>query len=49
MEKNLLNRDDLDKNEIIRFIENKNNVLSLIDKSFEGIKVIFSDEKTALL
>ncbi|NLK70038.1 MAG: heat-inducible transcription repressor HrcA [Clostridiales bacterium] len=48
-EKNLLNRDDLDKNEIIRFIENKNNVLSLIDKSFEGIKVIFSDEKDSFI
>lgn len=48
-EKNLLNRDDLDKMEIVRFIENKHNVMSLIDKSFEGIKVIFSDEKDSFI
>ena len=43
-EKNLLNCSELDKMDIVRFIEHKNDVMKLLDSSFSGIRVMFSPE-----
>ena len=44
-EKNLLTCKDFDKNEIIKFIENKNEFATLLDESFSGLHVMFSKEE----
>lgn len=44
-EKNLLTCKDFDQNEIIEFIENKNEFTKLLDESFSGLNVMFSKEK----
>lgn len=48
-EKNLLSCNELDKMEIVRFMENKNDVMKLLDDSFNGIQVMFSDEKDGFI
>ncbi len=42
-EKNLFSCEELDKMEVVRFIERKNELSRLLDDSFSGIKVLFSD------
>ncbi len=44
-ETNLLACKDFNSNEIIEFIENKNEFTALLDDSFSGINVMFSKEK----
>ena len=44
-EKNLLTCKDFDQNEIIEFMENKNEYTKLLDESFSGLHVMFSKEK----
>ena len=43
-EKNLLTRQDIDKMQLVRFMENKNDVTRILDDSFSGIHVMFSEE-----
>lgn len=43
-EQNLLTYRDLDKGEIVRFISQKNELKTLLDDSFQGIKVMFGQE-----
>lgn len=43
-EKNLLSCKEFDQNEIIRFLEHKNEVTHLLDESFSGIQVMFGEE-----
>lgn len=43
-ERNLVSRSDLDKNDIVRFFEKKNDLSHLLDSSFSGIKVMFGKE-----
>ncbi len=43
-ERNLLSYKEMNQNEIIHFIENKNDVVRLLDESFSGIQVMFSEE-----
>lgn len=43
-EKNLLSCKEFDQNEIIRFLEHKNEVTRLLDESFSGIQVMFGEE-----
>ena len=43
-EKNLLTCDELDKMEIVNFIERKNEFAELLNDSFSGIQVLFSEE-----
>lgn len=43
-EKNLLSCDELDKMEIVNFIERKNEFAELLNDSFSGIQVLFSEE-----
>lgn len=42
-EKNLLSCDELDKMEVIRFIEHKDELTKLLDDSFSGIRVMFGE------
>ncbi len=42
-EKNLFSCEELDKMEVVRFIERKDELSRLLDDSFSGIKVLFSD------
>ena len=42
-EKNLFSCEELDKMEVVRFIEHKDELSKLLDDSFSGIKVLFSD------
>ena len=44
-EKNLISCNDFDKNEVVRFIEHKNEFAELLNDSFSGIQVVFSQEK----
>lgn len=44
-EKNLLSCDELDKMEIVRFIEKKDDFTDILDSSFNGIQVMFSKER----
>ncbi len=43
-EKNLLTCKEIDQTEIIRFLENKNEVTKLLDESFSGIQVMFGED-----
>ncbi len=43
-EQNLLACKDFEQNEIIKFIENKNEFLELLDQSFSDLQIIFSQE-----
>ncbi len=44
-EKNLLTCDELDKMEIVNFIERKNEFAELLNDSFSGIQIMFGKEK----
>lgn len=44
-EKNLISCNEFDKNEIVRFIERKNEFADFLNDSFSGIQVMFSKEK----
>jgi heat-inducible transcriptional repressor len=44
-EKNLLSCNELDKMEIVNFIERKNEFAELLNDSFSGIQVLFSEEQ----
>lgn len=44
-ERNLLKCRDFDQNEIITFLDNQNELRKLIDDSFSGIHVMFSEEE----
>ena len=43
-ERNLLTCRDFDQNEIIRFLDNKEELKRILDQSFSGLHVMFSDE-----
>ena len=43
-EKNLLSCDDFNKNDLVSFMERKNDFARLLDDSFSGIQVMFSGE-----
>lgn len=43
-EKNLFSCEELDKMEIVRFIEHKDELVSLLDASFSGIRVMFGED-----
>ena len=43
-EGNLLSCKEFEQSEIIRFIEHKNEITKLLDESFSGIQVMFSEE-----
>ncbi|MDE5946498.1 MAG: heat-inducible transcriptional repressor HrcA [Oscillospiraceae bacterium] len=43
-EENLFSRNDLDKMEIVRFIEHKNELSNLLDDTFNGIQIKFGHE-----
>ncbi len=42
-EKNLFSCEDLDKMEVVRFIEHKDELVRLLDDSFSGIRVMFGE------
>ncbi len=42
-EKNLFSYEDLDKMEVVRFIEHKDELTKLMDDSFSGIRVVFGE------
>ncbi len=42
-EKNLFSCEDLDKMEVVRFIEHKDELVKLLDDSFSGIRVMFGE------
>ena len=44
-EKNLLSCTEFDKNDIVKFIEHKDEFAALLNDSFSGIQVVFSEEK----
>ncbi|MDO5558826.1 MAG: heat-inducible transcriptional repressor HrcA [Oscillospiraceae bacterium] len=44
-EKNLLTCNEYDKQDIVNFIEHKNDFAALLNDSFSGIHVVFSEEK----
>ncbi|MBR0483377.1 MAG: heat-inducible transcription repressor HrcA [Oscillospiraceae bacterium] len=48
-EKNLFSYQDLDKMEIVRFIEHKDELSRLLDDSFSGIKVLFREDKNSFV
>ena len=48
-EKNLLQCKDFDHNEIVTFLEHKNELTELIDESFNGIQVLFGKEKDSFV
>ena len=41
---NLISCNDIDKNEVVRFMERKNEFAELLNDSFSGIQVVFSQE-----
>lgn len=41
---NLISCNDIDKNEVVRFMEHKNEFAELLNDSFSGIQVVFSQE-----
>ena len=43
-EKNLFSCEDLDKMEVVRFIEHKEELVRLLDDSFSGIRVVFGED-----
>ncbi|MBQ8568935.1 MAG: heat-inducible transcription repressor HrcA [Oscillospiraceae bacterium] len=43
-EKNLLTRTDVSTNEVVRFIEQKNQLSQMLDESFSGLQVLFGDD-----
>ncbi len=43
-EKNLLTRTDVSANEIVRFIEQKNQLSQMLDGSFSGLQVMFGED-----
>ncbi len=47
-EKNLLSRKDVDPQEIIRFLEQRNELSSLLDESFGGLRVIFGGDSMVI-
>ncbi len=44
-EKNLISCNEFDKNDIVKFIEHKNDFAEFLNESFSGIQVMFSQEK----
>lgn len=48
-EKNLLYCSELDKMEVVKFMEHKNEFQKLLNDSFSGIKVVFSQEKDGFI
>jgi len=48
-EKNLLSYQEFDKMEIVKFIEHKNEFATLLNESFSGIQVLFSEENDNLI
>ncbi len=42
-ERNLFTYEDLDKMEVVRFIEHKDELVKLLDDSFSGIRVVFGE------
>ena len=48
-ESNLLSCKEFNQNEIIRFIEHKNEVTQLLDESFSGIQVMFGQESDSFV
>ncbi|MDE7121445.1 MAG: heat-inducible transcriptional repressor HrcA [Oscillospiraceae bacterium] len=44
-EKHLFSYEDLDKMEIVRFIEHKDELMQLMDDSFSGIRVVFGKDR----
>ncbi len=44
-EKHLFSYEDLDKMEIVRFIEHKDELIQLMDDSFSGIRVVFGKDR----
>ncbi len=44
-EKNLFSYEDLDKMEVVRFIEHKDELTQLLDDSFSGIRVVFGENE----
>ena len=44
-EKHLFSYEDLDKMEVVRFIEHKDELIQLMDDSFSGIRVVFGKDK----
>lgn len=48
-ERNLLTCKDFDQNEIIQFLENKNEFTKLLDESFSGLHVMFSKEDSGFI
>lgn len=43
-EENLFSCSDLDKDEIVRFIEHKNELVNMLDDTFNGIQIKFGQE-----
>lgn len=48
-ERNLFSYEDLDKMEIVRFIEHKDELSRLLDDSFSGIRVLFREDKNSFV
>ncbi len=48
-EENLFSCEDLDKMEVVRFIERKDELTKLMDDSFSGIRVVFGEEKDSFV
>lgn len=44
-EKHLFSYEDLDKMEVVRFIEHKDELIQLMDDSFSGIRVVFGKDR----
>lgn len=48
-EKNLFSYEDLDKMEIVKFIEHKDELAGVLDDSFSGIRVLFGEDKDSFV
>lgn len=48
-EKNLFSYEDLDKMEVVRFIEHKDELTKLMDDSFSGIRVVFGEDNDSFV
>ncbi len=48
-ERNLFSYEDLDKMEVVQFMEHKNELTKLLDDSFSGIRVVFGREKDSFV
>jgi len=48
-ESNLFSHEELDKMEVVRFIEHKDELTHLLDDSFSGIRVVFGQEKDSFV